>query len=62
MMKFTKGTNMSKAMNVLLPMPQIQFNKKAPQFHPSISAGTIAFLPWPEVFSIMLSCDMSQIA
>src|SRR5450755_1899549 len=54
MTRLTTGTNISSAMNVLLPMPQIQFSRKAPQFQRSSSGGMTAATPWPDVlFSMM---------
>jgi len=46
------GIKARKDSHTRLPMPHIQVRKKAPQFHPSISGGTAAESPCPEVFSI----------
>ncbi|HLR77510.1 MAG TPA: hypothetical protein VK062_00515, partial [Burkholderiaceae bacterium] len=42
MTKFRSGTKHRKAMNVLLPMPQIHVSRNAPQFQRAASAGTCA--------------------
>ena len=42
---FTQGANANSAIKVLLPMPQTQFKRNAPQFQRSISAGTALPLP-----------------
>ena len=60
MTTFTSGTNISSAMKVLLPMPQIQLSRNAPQFQRSIPAGTGAAAPWPDVFSMVSSLSRAS--
>src|SRR5512133_3665477 len=52
MTRLTKGINVNNAIYVLLPIPQIQFKRKAPQLHFLISGGTLDSLPIPETYSI----------
>jgi len=47
--KFTNGTNIRSAIYVLLPIPQLQLRKKAPQFQPFISGGKTDTFPIPEI-------------
>src|SRR5271167_3774158 len=55
MTMLTRGTSANSAMSVLLPIPQIQLSRTAPQFQRSTSGGTTATGPLPDVFSMACS-------
>jgi hypothetical protein len=61
MMKPRPGISASSAMKVLLPMPQIQLRKKAPQFQRRISGGMVFGSKRTAVSLMIWSCGSIHI-
>ena len=59
-MMFTNGTNARRATKVLLPSPQIQLRRKAPQFQRSTPGGRAVSSLGPDVMGIEQNLSRSR--